>query len=224
MKSSGTLACVSAERLCDAAPQRVGVDVVNALCARYQRVVDGEESEAPNPAMHEDARARAFEQAIAHGDVGVGEVVARARRGDRIDSLGHAHEHGIREWHAHAIREQSPPMTANRHAETRVPAYRDTLCSETTSAAIAVTAANVPRHDNDISRRNRSNAVADIHHFRDAFMADRKRRIERRKAANDALVQIAGRRSNRPHDGLVISCDYRGRLFAPLELPFAYEC
>ncbi len=96
-------------------------------------------------------------------------------------------------------------MTANRHAETRVPAYCDTLCGETTSTAVAVAAADVPWHDNDISRLNRTNAIADFDHFRDAFMADRKRRIEGRKAANDPLVQIAGCRSNRSYDGLAIS-------------------
>jgi len=88
-------------------------------------------------------------------------------------------------------------------------------------AAVAAAAGDVPGHDNEIARLHMGHAVGDVDHLGDALVTDRKRRWHRRPAGDDHLVHVAGRRGDRPHDGVAaVLQGWVGRL-APGDLPVA---
>jgi hypothetical protein len=69
----------------------------------------------------------------------------------------------------------------------------------------------MPRHDDQLTRRNAEDAVAHLDHLANRFVAECERAFERRQSGDDRAVEIAGGRRDRLDDRVAIGLQRRHR-------------
>ena len=103
---------VGAQQLGQGQALRAGVDVVHPLGAEGHRQGGGVKADAAGRAADDEHRCarRSFEPG-GHGPVGVGQVIAGAGHGQRIDAGGHRRQHEVGVGDAHHVADEAAVLT-----------------------------------------------------------------------------------------------------------------
>ena len=188
------------------------VDVIGACRACH---LHREYPEALRSADDQNPAVRPRRQRAACRDPRVRQIVADGCRSDRIDAVRNLDQHGIGEWNADALREQSSPMASSRYAKARIFSNAGAGDAATCHALFATSAGDLPWYRNDIPAAHRCDARANFEDLGDALMTDRERWFERCLARDQSSVEVAVASSYRADDRIESCLHLRRRLVQP---------
>jgi hypothetical protein len=149
----------------------------------------------------EDLGGRVGGQLRADGAPPVGDVVACAGHGYRVDAGGEFHEHGVGVRDSHEVGEKPSPFQPAHLTEAihRHPGVGRAVAGTASPAGPAGTAGDLERQHGEVAGSHPGDLAAGFDDLDDALVAERVGPLERVPAGEHGDVEIAGGDRDRAH-------------------------